>query len=47
VIFAVSWTMFRSYPLVNRVFGGVFNMDKMVGGKFEKGLADLKKLVEK
>jgi hypothetical protein len=25
----------------------VMNMDKMVGGEFEKGLADLKSLAEK
>jgi hypothetical protein len=42
-----SWTMFGSYSLINRVFGIVFNTDKMVGSEFEKGLVDLKKLVEK
>jgi hypothetical protein len=31
---------------LNRVFGTIFNMDKMIGGAFEKGLADLKALAE-
>jgi Polyketide cyclase / dehydrase and lipid transport len=43
----VSWALSGAYPLINRVFGIVFNMDKMVGGEFEKGLADLKILAEK
>jgi hypothetical protein len=43
----VSWSLSGAYPLINRVFGIVFNLDKMVGGEFEKGLSDLKRLVEK
>ncbi len=42
----VTWTMSGPYPYVNRVFGTIFNMDKMIGGTFEKGLADLKALAE-
>jgi hypothetical protein len=29
------------------VMGVIFNMDKMVGGAFEEGLADLKSKAEK
>ena len=34
------------YPYLNRIFGTIFNMDKMIGGTFESGLADLKKIAE-
>jgi hypothetical protein len=43
----VSWTMAGPYPYVNRVFGTIFNMDKMIGGTFENGLSDLRVLAEK
>jgi hypothetical protein len=43
----VTWTMTGHYSYVAKVMGVVFNMDKMVGGEFEKGLADLRTLVEK
>jgi hypothetical protein len=43
----VSWTMTGPYPYINRIFGTIFNMDKIVGGTFESGLADLKHLAEK
>ncbi len=42
----VIWTMTGPYPYINRVFGTIFNMDKMIGGSFDKGLADLKALAE-
>jgi uncharacterized protein YndB with AHSA1/START domain len=42
----VTWTMTGPYPYVNRVFGTIFNMDKMIGSSFDKGLADLKALAE-
>jgi hypothetical protein len=29
------------------MMGVVFSMDKMVGGEFEKGLADLKNIAER
>jgi hypothetical protein len=35
------------YPYLNRVLGTVFNMDKMIGSEFEKGLAELKVIAEK
>jgi len=34
----VTWRMAGDRPLVMRLFGFVFNMDKLVGGDFEKGL---------
>lgn len=43
----VSWTMSGPMGFVNKLFGLVFNMDTMVGGEFEKGLASLKALAEK
>lgn len=43
----VSWTMAGPYPYINRVFGTIFNMDKMIGGTFATGLADLKARAEK
>jgi carbon monoxide dehydrogenase subunit G len=43
----VSWTMTGHYPYVNRIFGAIFNMDKIIGGTFESGLADLKRMAEK
>ena len=43
----VTWSMSGPWPYVRRVMGTVFNMDKMVGGEFEKGLASLKALAEK
>jgi hypothetical protein len=39
--------MARPYPYINRVFGTIFNMDKMIGGTFESGLSDLRVLAEK
>lgn len=43
----VSWTMAGPYPFLNRIFGAIFNMDKMIGGIFAAGLRDLKALAEK
>jgi hypothetical protein len=43
----VSWTMTGAFRYLNKVMGVVFNMDRMVGGEFEKGLADLKQLAER
>ena len=42
----VSWAMSGTNAFVHKLFGLVFNSDKMVGGEFAKGLADLKTLVE-
>lgn len=43
----INWAMFGAQPFMHRLFGIVFNMDKMVGKDFEKGLASLKALSEK
>lgn len=43
----VTWTMQGPQPFVSRLFGLVFNLDKMVGADFEKGLAALKALAER
>jgi hypothetical protein len=43
----VNWTMAGPYPYINRVFGTIFNMDKMIGGAFDSGLSDLKAIAEK
>jgi hypothetical protein len=37
----------RAYPYIAKVVGVVLNMDKMVGGEFEKGLSALKSVAEK
>lgn len=42
----VTWAMTGTYGFVHKLFGIVFNSDKMVGGEFAKGLASLKNLVE-
>ena len=43
----VTWAMNGEHSFVGKVMGLCFNMDKMVGGSFEEGLADLKALAEK
>lgn len=42
----VNWAMTGTNGFVQKLFTLVFNMDKMVGGEFAKGLADLKLLAE-
>lgn len=42
----VTWTFEGPSPFLSKVMCVFMDMDKMVGGEFEKGLADLKKLVE-
>jgi Polyketide cyclase / dehydrase and lipid transport len=44
---AVTWAMTGRRPYSHKLIGTIFNMDKMVGGEFAKGLADLKGLVER
>ena len=34
-------------PFIGKIMDAVFNMDRMVGGQFEKGLAKLKAIAEK
>ena len=42
----VTWAMDGPQPYITKVLTLVFNMDKMIGGDFETGLANLRKLVE-
>jgi len=43
----VNWSMWGKCNFVARLFGLFFNCEKMVGGQFEKGLADLNSTVQK
>ena len=43
----LKWEMRGQRPFLFRVMGLFFSMDKIVGGDFEKGLANLKTVVEK
>jgi hypothetical protein len=42
----VTWTMEGHNDFAGKAFGMVMNMDKMVGGDFERGLAQLKSVAE-
>ena len=42
----VTWAMDGQYAYVAKVIGLFLNMDKMMGGEFENGLANLKKIAE-
>ena len=42
----VTWTMSGKNNFAGKAFGLVVNCDKMIGGQFEKGLAQLKSLEE-
>ena len=43
----VTWAMFGPSPYLSKLMGLFFNMDSMIGGNFETGLANLKALAEK
>jgi len=43
---AITWSMTGSKNFMFKAVGLFMNMDKMVGGQFEQGLAQLKSLVE-
>lgn len=43
----VTWAMTGPQPFLAKVMGTVFNMDRMVGGDFEAGLAALKAQAER
>jgi uncharacterized protein YndB with AHSA1/START domain len=43
----VTWAMHGPSPYVAKLLGIFFSMDRMVGSKFEEGLANLKALAEK
>ena len=42
----VTWAMTGKYNFMTKAMGLFMNMDKMIGGNFEKGLAELKKIAE-
>jgi hypothetical protein len=42
----VMWSMFGRKNFLSKAFCLFINMDKMVGGEFEKGLANMKSVVE-
>ena len=43
----VSWSMSGQNNFIGKAMGVVFDFDKMIGGDFEAGLANLKTVVEK
>jgi len=43
----VTWSMHGPQPFMAKVMHMFFNMDKMVGGQFEQGLAGMKAVAEK
>ncbi|MGA8515824.1 MAG: SRPBCC family protein [Burkholderiaceae bacterium] len=43
----VTQAMYGPSPLMSKIMGLVFSMDKMVGSKYEEGLASIKGLAEK
>ena len=43
----ITWAMCGPSPYLSKLMGLVFNMDRMIGGQFEQGLASLKALAEK
>ena len=43
----VTWAMHGRTPYLAKILHVFFNMDRMAGGDFEKGLADLKAIAEK
>ena len=43
---SVEWTMDGDNTFMGTAFGLFMNMDKMVGGDFEKGLAQMKAVAE-
>ena len=43
----VTWAMRGKSPFIGKLMGVFINMDKMIGGEFETGLANLKTLAER
>jgi hypothetical protein len=43
----VTWAMTGERPFIGKIIDAVFNMDRMVGSQFEKGLTKLKTIAEK
>jgi hypothetical protein len=42
----LSWAMYGPSPFVSKLMGLVMNMDRLIGGDFEKGLANLQAVLE-
>ncbi len=42
----VTWSMYGKNSFLGKAINLIMNCDKMVGGQFEKGLKDLKQIVE-
>ncbi len=42
----VTWSMYGQNNFIGKAMGLIMNCDKMVGGQFEKGLENLKSIVE-
>lgn len=43
----VTWSMNGPTPYISKLMGVFFNIDKMVGGQFEEGLTNLKRVAER
>lgn len=43
----VRWSVSGKNPVIGRIMCAFVNMDKMIGGNFEKGLVNLQKIVQK
>jgi hypothetical protein len=43
----VTHAMYGPSPFISKLMSVVFNMEKMVGPKFEEGLANMKAIAEK
>ena len=43
----VTWAIHGPSPFVSKMMGVIFDMDKMIGGDFEVGLAKLKAMAER
>jgi len=43
---AVTWALIGKYNFITKAMGLVMSMDKMIGGDFDEGLANLKAIVE-
>lgn len=44
---ALTWAMYGPSPYISKLMGIFMSMDRMIGGQFEKGLANLKSISEK
>ena len=42
----VTWSMFGKQKFIGKIVCLIMNMDKMLGGNFEQGLASMKKIAE-